>query len=64
VRIPLENNIVHRDIRWDNIIRLMDSSWTLIDCFNWRYKARLMFRNPGEKPTAANAIKDDWFNDV
>jgi len=24
-------NVVHRDIRWDNIVRLLDGSWMLID---------------------------------
>ena len=31
VEILHENDIVHRDIRWVNIIRLMDNSWMLID---------------------------------
>ena len=31
VNILHENNIVHRDICWRNIIRLMDNSWMLID---------------------------------
>ena len=28
------------------------------------FRARLMFQNPDERPTAADAIEDDWFNDM
>ncbi|EXX78169.1 hypothetical protein RirG_017400 [Rhizophagus irregularis DAOM 197198w] len=31
VMILHANEIVHRDIRWENIMRLTDNSWILID---------------------------------
>ncbi|PKY55122.1 hypothetical protein RhiirA4_474379 [Rhizophagus irregularis] len=110
VKILHRYKVVHRDIRWENIIRLMDNSWMLIDfeeaafIGSKRYKAPeyreddtckkagdiwmignlinnprikfglsetaenfrngLMFRNPDVRPTAADAIKNDWFNDM
>ncbi|RIA81356.1 hypothetical protein C1645_837138 [Glomus cerebriforme] len=114
VKILHINGVVHRDIRWENIVRLMDNNWMLIDfeeaaligdirptlniaapehrnedtCKKagdiWlignliddqrihiylsesakNFRDRLMFQDPNERPTATDAIEDDWFNDM
>ncbi|KAG9285613.1 hypothetical protein G9A89_009253 [Geosiphon pyriformis] len=108
-------NVVHRDIRWDNVLRLPNDSWMLIDfeeaaplgasrdslaigapeyksgedfCSTagdiWmvgnlfkhtriynhislsssakQFKEKLMNKNPNSRPTANDALKDEWFN--
>ncbi|CAB5384955.1 unnamed protein product [Rhizophagus irregularis] len=120
VMILHANEIVHRDIRWENVMRLTDNSWVLIDFEEaapigrgnrstpilniaapeyrgmesdpcraagdiWmignllndlrilqiqlsararNFRDRLTQQNHDERPSAADAIDDDWFSDM
>ncbi|KAG9287195.1 hypothetical protein G9A89_001603 [Geosiphon pyriformis] len=88
-------NVVHRDIRWDNVLKLLDDSWidSLVigapeyesgqdfcsaagdiwmvgNLFNHiplsssaqQFREKLMNENPNSRPTADDALKDEWFN--